>query len=146
MSSSVTGRGPRYHGVAWPQVGQRLAERVPAAGVAGRARHPGAGDGGQHPRASLHGRALHVVQHAADAAHLLAAAGPAGSAVHQRRQRRAVAGRLGGVVGVEHEQPAVPRRDAEHDLAGELGVAGDDRADQAAEPARGQSITSSVPE
>src|SRR5262249_685243 len=31
-------------------------------------------DGRQHPRAGLHRRALHVVQHAADTAHLLAAA------------------------------------------------------------------------
>ena len=38
----------------------------------------------------------------------------------------------------EDQQPAVPRRDAEHDLAGERRVGGDDRADQAALPARGQ--------
>ena len=76
--------------------------------------------------------------HAADAAHLLAAAGATRTAVHEHRQRRAVAGRLAGVVAVEHEQPAVPRRDAEHDLAREVGVGGDDRAGQAALPAGGQ--------
>ena len=81
---------------------------------------------------ALHGGALHVVQDAADAAHLLAAAGAAGPAVHELRHRRAVAGRLLGVVAVEHQQPAVPGSDAEDDLAGEGGVAGDDRAGEAA--------------
>ena len=82
--------------------------------------------------------ALHVVQHAADAAELLAAAGAAGSAVHQHRQRRAVAGGLRGVVAVEHQDPAVPRREAEHDRARDVGVVGDDRADQAAAAAGGE--------
>jgi hypothetical protein len=43
-----------------------------------------------------------------------------------------MAGGLRGRVLVEHEQPAMPRRDADHDVAGEAGVAGDDRPGQAA--------------
>ena len=95
-----------------------------------------AGDGGQHPRAGLHRRALHVVQHAADAAHLLAAAGPPRAAVHQRGQRRSVPGGLGCVLAVQHEEPAVPGRQAEDHVAGEGDVGRDDRAGQAAPAAR----------
>ena len=59
------------------------------------------------------------MQHAAHAAQLLAAAGPSRAAVHEHGQRRAVLGRLGGVVAVQDEQPAVPRGQAENHLAGE---------------------------
>ena len=55
---------------------------------------PLARDRGEHARAALDRRALHVVQHAARAAHLLAATGATGAAVHQIGQRRAVAGVL----------------------------------------------------
>src|SRR5256885_4730341 len=59
---------------------------------------------------ALHGGALHVVHHAADAAHLLAAAGAPGTPVHQVRQRRAVAGGLLGTVAVyDHHAPPIPR-------------------------------------
>ena len=54
------------------------------------------------------------------------------------RHRRAVAGRLLRVAGVEHQQPAVPGRDAEHDLARERRIGGDDRAREAALPAGGE--------
>jgi hypothetical protein len=54
-----------------------------------------------------------VVQDGPDPAQLLAAAGPAGAAVDQVRQRGAVAGRLAGVVAVEDQQAAVPGGDAE---------------------------------
>ena len=53
--------------------------------------HPG--ERGEHLGRALHGGALHVVQHGTDAAELLAAAGATGSAVHEVRQRRAVARR-----------------------------------------------------
>ena len=43
-----------------------------------------------------------------------------------------------GVLGVQHEQPAVPGRDAEHHLAGEVGVAGHHRPREAAVAARGE--------
>ncbi len=76
-----------------------------------------------------------MVQDAPDAAHLLAATSPARPAVHERRQRRTVAGGFPGVLGVEHQQPAVPRRDAEYHLADEVLVTADHRADQAAAPA-----------
>ena len=97
----------RGHRVPRPQLGERLAERVPAVQPPRRATDPAAGHRGEHPRAGLDGGALHVVQHAADAAHLLAAAGPPRSAVHQHGQRRPVAGGLGAVVSVQHEEPAV---------------------------------------
>ena len=98
------------------QLGQALAERVHAvARVARRAGGPAAGDRGHHVGRGLDRGALHVVQDAADAAELLAAAGPAGAAVDEHRQRGAVAGRLAGVVAVEDQDPAVPGRDAEGD-------------------------------
>ena len=43
-----------------------------------------------------------------------------------------------GVVAVEHQDPAVPRRQAEHHGAGDVGVVGDERADQAALAAGGE--------
>src|SRR5258708_23758636 len=54
-----------HDGIPRPELGQRLTERVPAAAVTGSARNPLAGYRGEHPRAGLHRRALHVVQHAA---------------------------------------------------------------------------------
>ena len=45
----------------------------------------------------------------------------------------------GAVLAVQDEQPAVPGRQAEHHVAGEGGVGGDDRADQAA-PAAGREL------
>ena len=122
----------RGDGVADPHLGEALAERVHAVVAALRAGRPAAGDRGHQVGRGLDGGALHVAEHRADAAELLAAAGPAGTAVDQHRQRRPVAGRLRGVVAVEHVDPAVPRRDAEHDGPGDVGVVGDDRGDQRA--------------
>ena len=122
--------------VTGPQLGQRLAERVPGVGVPGRAGDPAAGHRAEHPRAGLDGGALHVVQHAADAAHLLAAARPPGAAVHEHGQRGPVAGRLGRVVPVEHQDPAVPGRQPGHHVAGERRVGGDHRPGQAPPAAR----------
>ena len=69
----------RHHGVADPQLGQGFPERVSAIAVPVGAGYPTAGDGGQHARAGLHRRALHVMQHAADSAHFLSAARGRGS-------------------------------------------------------------------
>src|ERR1700741_1898461 len=74
------------------------------------------------PGAALDGGALHVVEAAAHAAHLRTAPGAAWAAVHEHRQRGAVAGGLGGGVIVEDEEAAVPGRGAKHDLAGEVRV------------------------
>ena len=76
------------------------------------------------------------MQDASYPAHLLPAAGPAGAAVHEHGQRCAVTSGFLGIVGVEHEQPAVPGRYAEHDLASEIRVASYHRTDQAAAAAR----------
>ena len=140
MSSSVTVRARSLDRVADRQLGEALAERV-ASGptVALRAGRPATGDRGHHVGGGLDRGALHVVEHGADAAELLAAAGPAGTAVHQHRERRAVAGRLLRVVAVEDQDPAVPGRDAERHRAGHVGVVGDQRADQGA-PAAGREL------
>jgi len=50
------------------------------------------------------------VQHPADTAEFLAAAGAARAAMHQMRQRRAVTGGIGGAVRVDGENAAVKRR------------------------------------
>ena len=63
------------------------AERVDIDHVLGRTRHILFGDGGDHRRRGLERGALHVMLDAAHAAHFLAAAGAAGAAVHQHRQR-----------------------------------------------------------
>ncbi len=73
-----------------------------------------------------------MVEDGAYAAELLAAARAAGAAVHQHRQGGAVAGRLAGVVAVEDQDPAVPRRQAQHHGAGDVGVVGDQGRHQAA--------------
>ena len=81
--------------VADRELVERLAERMHAR-IALRRRRASSVQSTARERVgrALHGGALHVVQHAADAAHLLAAAGAAGTAVHQMRQRRAVPGRF----------------------------------------------------
>ena len=131
-------RGCRADRVADGQVGQALAERVHVGLGALRAGRPLAGDRGQHVGRGLDRGALHVVQHAADAAELLAATGATGAAVDEHRQRGAVAGGLAGVVAVEHEDAAVPRREAERHGARDGRVVGDHRADEAARAAGGQ--------
>ena len=132
----------RADGVADVQGAQVLPERVLAFGlereVAVRAGVPDAGDGGQHVRRALDGGALHVVQDGADAAELLAAAGAAGAAVDQVRDRGAVAGGAAGVLAVEHEHAAVVGGDAGDELAGHGGIVGADRGDERAAAAGGE--------
>jgi hypothetical protein len=123
---------PGRDAVADLQLGHRLAERVPAGLVRGRAARVDAGDRRQHLGRALHRGALHVVQHRPQAAELLAAARAAGAAVHQVRERRAVAGRLLRRRRVEHEDAAVVRGRTQHDLPDEPEVGADDRGDQAA--------------
>ena len=77
--------------------------------------HPLVRHARERRRRALERGALHVVQHAAHAAHLLAAAGATRTAVHEVRQRRAVAGRLLRAVAIDEHEPAVIRRGAEHD-------------------------------
>ena len=75
---------------------------------------------------------------AAHAAHLLAAAGAAGAAVDEDGQRRAVAGRFGGVGAVDDQHPAVIGAGAEHEVARRVGRMGEQRQRQAAHAAVGE--------
>ena len=63
------------------------AERVAPRIELPAAPDPTPADGCDGVGRALHRGALHVVQHAANAAHLLAAAGASRAAVNQRRQR-----------------------------------------------------------
>jgi hypothetical protein len=96
-----------HHRVTDPQAAHRLAEGVLLGLHPRRARRVDAGDRREHVRRALHRGALQEVPHAAHAAELLAAARRARAAVHQVRQRRAVAGRLPRAVPVQDVQPAV---------------------------------------
>src|SRR5471032_1671625 len=69
--------------------------------------------------------------HPSDAAQLLPTAGSPGTAVDEHGQWRAVTGGLAGVVAVQDEQPAVPGRDAAHDVTRQVAVVSDQRTDQA---------------
>jgi hypothetical protein len=128
-----------HHCVADPQVGQRLAERVPARRVPLGAGDPAAGDRREHPRAGLHRRPLHVVLHPAHAAHLLTAAGPPRAAVDQDRQRGSVPRGFRRVLAIQDQQPSVPGGQPEDHVAREGRVGRDDRPDQAA-PAAGREV------
>ena len=75
---------------------------------------------------------------AAHAAHLLAAAGAAGAAVDQDRERRAVAGRFGGVGAVDDQHPAVIGGGAADEIARRVGRMGEQRQGQAAHAAIGE--------
>ncbi len=86
-----------------------LPERMHARRLAVGAGHPLIDDARERRGRSLDRGALHVVQHAAHAAHLLAAAGASRTAVHQVRQRRSVSGRLLRAVAVDEQHPAVIR-------------------------------------
>src|SRR5699024_6509968 len=103
---------------------QRLRERM-LAEAAPRSAHPFPADRGEHVRGGLDRGALHEVLDTAQTAHLLTAAGPAGSAVDEVRQRRAVPGRLRSVVAVEDEDAAVPGGDPADEFGGKLGIVGD---------------------
>ena len=59
------------------------------------------------------------MQHAANAAHLLAAARASRAAVNQRRQRRAVPRGFLGACLIHHQDSAVIRREPKDDLGGE---------------------------
>ena len=98
MSATVTSRSRGVERVADGELVEGFAERMGAGVELARAPHPAPAHRGDDVRRALHRGALHVVHHAADAAHLLAAAGAPRAAVHQVRQRRAVAGGLLGAV------------------------------------------------
>ena len=96
------------------------------------AAHPAPADGGDDVGRALDRRALHVMQHAADAAELLAAAGAARTAVHERRERRTVAGRFLRAMPVHDQHAAVVRREPEHESRRDSVVGREHRTGEAA--------------
>ena len=122
-------------GIADRKLPEGFAERVHAGLQLAGAPHPPPGDRRHDIGRALHGGALHVVHHAADAAHLLAAAGAPRTSVHQVRQRRAVAGGLPGAVAVHDHDAAVIRRQSQYQLRRHGIVGAEDRAGQAPAPA-----------
>src|ERR1700709_2615340 len=88
--------------------------------------------GRQPRRRSLHRRALHVMKHGAQAAEFLAAAGTAGTAMHEIGQRRTMPGGFPGAIAVHNENATVIRRDAEDDSLGDRGIIGEQRRNQTA--------------
>ncbi len=88
------GSARRQQAVARLQFLEVFAERMNAIFMHRRAAYPLFADGGQHGRAALNGGALHIVFDRTQATQLLAAACTSGTAVHELRKRRTVAGRL----------------------------------------------------
>src|SRR5438552_9883433 len=76
-------------------------------------------DDGPRP---FEGHALHVEGEAAQAAQLLATAGPAGTAVDEHGQDGAGSGRSLRDLGAAEEDASVARSDSEHDLGREGSV------------------------
>ena len=124
--------------VADMELAHPLAERVDVDDVLGRAGDILLGDRGDHRRRGLDRGALHVMLDAADAAHLLAAAGAAGAAMDEDGEGRAVAGRFGGVGAVDDQHPAVIGGGALHEIARRVGRVGEERQRQAAHAAIGE--------
>ena len=87
---------------------------------------------------ALKRRALHVVEHAPHATHLLTATRAARATVHQMRHRRAVTRRLLGALSIHEHQSPVMRRCAEDDLFRNRVVRGEERPDERALPALGE--------
>ena len=132
MSSSVISRGLVFSVIADRQLVE-LAGGTDAVAARSSARRRSSclTIAGEHARAALQRGALHVMRHAAHAAHLLAAAGAAGAAMDQVRQRRAVAGRFLGAVAVDEGNAAMEGAGAEHDVAREAVVVGEERSSPA---------------
>ena len=74
----------------------------------------------------------------ADAAHLLAAAGAARTAVDQHRQRRSVAGRFGGIGAVDDQHPPVKSGGPLDEVACRFGRVREQRQDKATAAAIGE--------
>ena len=90
------------------------------------------GDGHEGVGGALQGGALHVVLDRPGAAQFLAATGAARAAVHQHRQRRAVAGGFARAVAVEDQHASVPARGCQDDAARLVVVVGVHRTGEAA--------------
>src|SRR5579862_5441385 len=96
----------------------------------GRTRHPAVRHTRQHPRRTLQRRALHIVEYATQAAHLLAAARASRTAVYKHWQRRAVAGRFASAVAVDDEQTTVKGAGAGDHGPRYCRIVGEDRHDE----------------
>ena len=90
---------------------------MPAGIEAPAAPHPAPAERGDGVRRALHRRSLHVMQHAADAAHFLSAARASRSPVDQRRERRAMPRRLARTTRVRDQNAPVVGREPEHEVA-----------------------------
>ena len=108
----------RQQAVARLQLLKVFAERMHAIFLHGCAAHPLLANGRQHGRTALNRRALQVVLHRAQAAQFLTAARATGPAVHQLRQRGAVAGGLFGGFLVEDLNTTVGTCRTGNELAG----------------------------
>ncbi len=122
----------RVEGVADDQGAEGLAEWVGARIKLATAARPAPGDRGDHIGAALHRRALHVVHQAADAAHLLPAPGATRAAMHQVRQRGAVAGGFAGAMAVHRDDAPVKGSQPEHQLCRQCIVGAEHRGGKTA--------------
>ena len=121
--------GRRHDLVAERQLGERLAERMPAVLHRG-ARVPHPGQRGQHLGRALDRGALHVVQDRADAAELFAAACAPRSAVDEVRHRRAVSGRRPRVLAAEEQDASVEGADPAQEFDRDIRIVGGDARDE----------------
>ena len=122
----------RIEAVADDERSKGNPERVRLRIALARAAHPAPGHGRKDVRCALQRGALHIVQHAANAAQLLAAARATGAAVDEMRQRRAMTRGLGCAGCVDDENTAVKRRKTCHQARCRRVIGTEDRGDEAA--------------
>jgi len=122
----------RAERVAQHEIVEGNAEGMPPRIALPAAASPAAAERGDHVRGRLHGRALHVMQHAANAAELLSAARSARTAVYQRCERRAVSGRFLRTGRVHHQDAPMIGSEPEHQTARERVIGREDRGHEAA--------------
>src|SRR6185312_3994645 len=130
-----------FRGIETVADGERTegnAERVSAGVALATALDPAARDRRQHIGRPLNRSALHVVQDAADATHLLSAARATRSAMDQMGERRAVARRLLGAMAVDDEEAPVKWSQPEHQTCRHRLIAREHRADETSRPAPGK--------
>src|ERR1700733_4880809 len=128
----------RLQRVSQFQIIERNAEWMPAGVAQPAAAHPLPGDRGEGVWRALHGGALHVAQHPANAANFLTAPGAAWAAMDQRRKRRSMSRGLLRAGTVYDQYAAMVRRETEHDSAGKGIIGREYRGRQTALAAAGE--------